>query len=71
MASGHRDVDEPAVPAADDHLGPAAHRGVDGVVGQADAVDAVIRVGRHAPDRVAGVDVLEVQLDADPRRSAR
>ena len=41
-----RDVHEAAVPAADDHLGAPGHRGVDGGVGEPDAVDAVVRVGR-------------------------
>ena len=43
---GDRDVDEAAVPAADDHLGAPGHRRVDGGVGEPDAVDAVVRVGR-------------------------
>ena len=64
-------MDEAAVPAADDHFGPAAHGGMHGVVGQADAIDAVVRVGRHAADGVAGVDVLEVHLHADRREMIR
>ncbi len=42
---GHGDVDEAATGAADEGFGAAGHGGVDGIVGEADAVDAVVRVG--------------------------
>ena len=58
-----RDVDEDVVPHADQHVGVAGHRGVDGVAGHLVAEQAVGRVGRHAADEVARVDVLERDRD--------
>src|SRR5208337_433551 len=51
-----------AVPAAHQHTGLAGHAGVHRVLAQKAAVDAVIIVGRHAADQVAGVNVFEVHF---------
>src|ERR1022692_567580 len=57
----HRDVYEAAVPAPHYHFRPPGHRGMDGSVRQADAVDAVVGVRRDAAYGVAGIDVPKVQ----------
>lgn len=62
---GHGDVDEAAVAAPDHDSGSAGDGSMDRVVRQADAVDAVVRVGGDATDGVAGIDVFEVELGAD------
>ena len=67
----HRQVHEPPPPAADHHLGAPGHRRVHGGLRQPHAVHAVVGVGRHAADGVAGVDVADGGLDARPARSAR
>ena len=43
-----------------------AHPGMHGAVPQEQAEGRIVGVGRHAPDRVARVDVLEADLDAAP-----
>ena len=58
----HGQMDEGAMPAPDEHRGLAGHRGVDGVLGELRAVDVVLRIGRHAADDVARVEILEVAL---------
>src|SRR4051794_5305524 len=53
------------VPEADDHVRPAGHSGVYGVVSEEEAERRVVRDGGRAPDRVARIDVLET--DGYPR----
>src|SRR5258708_7284059 len=61
---GDGQMHEGAVPAAHEHGGLARHRRVDGVLGELRAVDVVLRVGGHAANDVARVEILEVALGA-------
>ena len=55
----YRQVDEAAVPDADDHAGAAGHGGMDGGVGEPQAENRIGRAGRNAADEVARVDVFD------------
>ena len=52
------------VPETDDHVGAPAHAGMHRVVSEQQAECRVVRRCRHAPDDVAGVDVLEAERRA-------
>jgi len=58
-------VYEGVVDKPDEHAGLARHAGMDGVLAEDTAQDAVARIGGHASYDVARVDVLEVHLDTD------
>ena len=49
------------MPAADEHVCLAGHRGVDGVLCETQAVHVVLRGSRHATDEITRVDVLEIE----------
>ena len=52
-----RDVNESAVPAADEKLGIPRHCCVDGIPCHIPAVDAIVRKGRNAPNMVTWIDI--------------
>ncbi len=56
---GDRHVCELVIPEADDHVGAPAEPRVDRALSEEQAERRVVRRRRHAPDRVAGIDVLE------------
>ncbi len=51
------------MPSSDDHLGSAAHGRVNGIVSQSQAVNAVKRIRRNTSNQIAGVNVLQIQLN--------
>ena len=51
-----------ATPVAHHHVGSPRHARVDRVLAEEQTERRVVSIGRHAPDGVAGIDVLEVQL---------
>jgi hypothetical protein len=50
------------VPAADQHVSPAAHPGMNGRLGQARAINVVLWGSGNTTDQIAGIDVLQVDL---------
>ena len=61
----NRHVGELAAPMTCHQVGAARHRGMNCIMTQKQAEGRIRGVGGHAADRVAGVDVLQVQLHAD------
>ena len=57
-----RQMDEGAMPAAHEHPGLPRHGGMHGGLGEAGAIDIVLRIRGHAAHDVAGVDVFDVHL---------
>ena len=53
------------LPVADQHVGPACHSRMDRVVPQQETEYGIVRTRRHAADRIAGVDVLKIDLCAE------
>lgn len=49
-------------PVADYHIGSSGHAGMYGVMAEQQAERRVVGGGRHGSDRIAGVDVLQVQF---------
>src|SRR6185436_15897413 len=54
------------IPETDDHIGAAAEPGVDGALAEQQAERRIVRRCGYAPDRVAGIDVLQVDRRAAP-----
>ena len=55
-----------AMPAADQHIRLAGHRGVDRVLREAQAVHVILCGRGHAADQIARVDVFEVERNPPP-----
>jgi len=56
-------MDELIVPEADHHIGFSGHTGMDGMLAQKPAINAITGVGRLTADDVAGIDVFEIDFN--------
>ena len=50
------------VPVADHHICFSAHPGMHRIMAQQQTKSGIMRIGRHASDRVAGIDVFQSHI---------